>query len=102
MIQAAAVQMKGSPWDAPLVVLAAEATSRLSNFWVDQNALARAVGAGPPVGQAVGVEHQDGPWWHADRLLPVGGHPSDALAPHAEQDALVQELELAHLPGTDQ
>ncbi|WP_194917393.1 thiamine pyrophosphate-binding protein [Catenulispora rubra] len=31
----------------PLVVLAAEATSRLSNFWVDQNALARAVGALP-------------------------------------------------------
>ena len=31
----------------PMVVLAAEATSRLSNFWVDQNALARAVGALP-------------------------------------------------------
>jgi thiamine pyrophosphate-dependent acetolactate synthase large subunit-like protein len=31
----------------PLIVLAAEATSRLSNFWVDQNALARAVGALP-------------------------------------------------------
>ncbi|GAA2052692.1 thiamine pyrophosphate-binding protein [Catenulispora yoronensis] len=31
----------------PLIVLAAEASSRLSNFWVDQNALARAVGAVP-------------------------------------------------------
>jgi hypothetical protein len=32
----------------------------------------RAVGTGPPVGQAVGVEHQDGAGRHADRLLPVG------------------------------
>jgi len=31
----------------PLLVLAAEATSRLSNFWVDQSALAQAVGAVP-------------------------------------------------------
>ncbi|GAA1973825.1 thiamine pyrophosphate-binding protein [Catenulispora subtropica] len=31
----------------PLIVLAAEATSRLSNFWVDQHALARAVDAVP-------------------------------------------------------
>ena len=62
----------------------------------------RAVHPGPPVGQAVGVEHQDGPGRQLDRLLLVGGQPPDAFAAHPEQDPLVSELKLPHLPAADQ
>jgi uncharacterized membrane protein YbhN (UPF0104 family) len=58
--------------------------------------VAVAVRPRPPVGEPVGVQHQGGAGRQGDGLLAVGRQAADAAAAHAEQHALVPDLERPH------